>query len=109
MAHTPGPWSVERVDYPKKRDVNFEIVGGGYFVAQTIMREIATEADRIAVDEANVRLIAASPALLEALEIAADALDNYSDVNDGEDGPVPNTAMSALVQVRAAIEKAVAK
>jgi hypothetical protein len=45
--------------------------------------------------------------LLSALYEAADALDNYSDVNDGDDGqPVANRAMSALRDVEAAIAKA---
>ncbi len=44
------------------------------------------------------------PVLLAALHTAADALDNYSDVLDGEDGrPVANTAMAALRVVEDAI------
>ncbi len=49
--------------------------------------------------------------LIEALQVAAEALDNYADVVDqesGEDGPsvAPNEAMRALEVVRAALDKA---
>lgn len=47
--------------------------------------------------------------LLAALHLAADALDAYSDVNDGQDGPTPNTAMAALQEIDAVIAKAEGK
>lgn len=66
--HTPGPWKVSRIDYSKKEDVSFEIIAGtGDLVAQTIMREIATQSEQIATDEANARLMAAAPDLLVCL------------------------------------------
>lgn len=44
-------------------------------------------------------------ALLAAVESAMDALDDYSDVLDGDDGlPIPNHAMIALMELRAAYE-----
>jgi hypothetical protein len=54
-------------------------------------------------------LIAAAPDLLAALHLAAEALDAYSDVNDGEDGPTPNRAMSALQEIDDVIAKAEGK
>jgi hypothetical protein len=60
--------------------------------------------------EANARLIAAAPDLLEALQRCAELLDDYSDVNDGDDGqPRPNRAMSLLQDVEAVIAKAEGK
>ena len=42
--------------------------------------------------------------LHEVLLNVADVLDNYSDVRDGgQDGPMPNSAMSALAEVERAI------
>lgn len=47
--------------------------------------------------------------LLAALHLAAEALDAYRDVNDGEDGPTPNRAMSALQEIGAVLAKAEGK
>lgn len=72
---TPGPWRVERIDYDRYGlDASFEVMGGGEIVAQTIMREIKTESERLAVDEANCRLIAAAPEMFEALSLLRAAL-----------------------------------
>lgn len=44
--------------------------------------------------------------LIDLLHRCVDVLDNYSDVNDGEDGqPVPNRAMSLLTDVQLALER----
>lgn len=43
--------------------------------------------------------------LKKGIEIAIDALDNYSDVNDGEDGPVPNRAMSVITRLKGLVDK----
>ncbi len=60
--------------------------------------------------EANARLIAAAPTMLDALREVVDVLDDYADVNDGDDGlPRPNKAMSALTLVNEAIAKAEAQ
>jgi hypothetical protein len=73
VTHTPIPWTVERIDYEpchpdeKARDVSFEVKGPSGLVVQTIMREIGREDQRIATDEANVRLIAAAPEMLAVL------------------------------------------
>ncbi len=45
------------------------------------------------------------PDLLDALHRCAELLDDYSDVIDGEDGPLPNRAMSLLTDVETAIAK----
>ncbi len=46
------------------------------------------------------------PELLDVLHRCAELLDDYSDVVDGDDGPLPNRAMSLLTDVEAAIAKA---
>lgn len=51
-------WDRQRIDYSQKLDVSFEIKRGDFPVAQTIMREIKTEARWIAEDEAQVAHIA---------------------------------------------------
>lgn len=56
-----------------------------------------------AVDRAD-KFEAITNSLREGVEIAIDALDNYSNVNDGEDGPVPNQAMSAITQLNGFIK-----
>jgi len=44
--------------------------------------------------------------LMSAIDGALEALDNYSDVLDGDDGlPYPNHAMIALMELRAAAEE----
>ncbi len=90
MSHTPGPWEYLKAD--------------GVVVTHREDRDVSHE---IAWNDADFRLVAAAPDMLDALHVAAEALDNYSDVNDGDDGrPVANRAMSALRVVEAAIAKA---
>ena len=68
-AFTPGPWSVERIDYDLHGlDVSFEVSAGMRTVVQTHMREIKSEGEWIEQDEANCRLIAAAPELYAAVE-----------------------------------------
>jgi len=74
-AHTPGPWSVERVDYDVHGlDASFEVMGAGNIVAQTLMREVKTEGQRLATDEANCNLIAAAPEMFDTLSLLRAAL-----------------------------------
>ena len=43
--------------------------------------------------------------LLDAAQYAIDALDNYADVEDGDDGrPIPNRAMLAMTELKNAIK-----
>lgn len=69
---TKGPWDVEMIGYSRGEDASIEIWGTDgnrrFLVCQTIMREIETERDLLDKDEANARLIAAAPELLETLE-----------------------------------------
>jgi hypothetical protein len=63
--------------------------------------------DRLGRD--RERLETERDALLAAMHRAAEALDAYSDVNDGQDGPTPNTAMAALQEIDAVLAKAEGK
>lgn len=83
--HSLLPWCVERIDYPRGLDASIEISGSdGSFVAQTIMRELATEPDAVLRDAANAEYIVEAannfPALLaqrDALLVALKAVLEY--------------------------------
>jgi hypothetical protein len=64
--YAPEPWTVQRVDYEK--DVSFEVLAAdGTLICQTIMREVETESDLIALDKAHCDLIAAAGDMHAAL------------------------------------------
>ena len=78
--HTPGPWSTER-----DRAKSISIYGGSTFIG-----EVYNEVDETSLEEqANTNLIAAAPAMYEALselvkylreEVADEALDTWAPV-----------------------------
>ena len=43
--------------------------------------------------------------LVEALRVASEALDAYSDVVDDDNGPKPNRAMTAAITVDAVLDR----
>jgi len=103
--HTPGPWKSEPVAYPAGKDISFEILDANRrVVAQTIMREIGKgwRNEIIATDEANARLMAAAPELLEALIMALPYVESC------EDDPAykPMAVKLRVKMMRAAIAKA---
>ena len=110
--HTPGPWRVKRIDYPRGMDVSFEVLAGREeLVAQTIMREVGKgwRDDIIATDAANSKLISAAPDLLDALRECQAALAMMVSPNSIEQTTVANAfaaATAADVKARAAIAKA---
>lgn len=79
--HTPGPWTV----LPKELDCDYirirgTVLGGRYKIANVLHpsgRNLSKELRKREVEEtlANVRLIAAAPKLLEALEVIVAAFD----------------------------------
>lgn len=100
--HTPGPWSyapavpgAQRCFYiagnqdANNREVDIGTVEGGYYSC-----------------EANARLIAAAPDLLEALIDTLDFLERHSNRWDGVNGKHPQVVVTAA---RAAIAKAEGK
>ena len=66
--HTPGPWIAEIEDYPFRREIYIETqdfdpdAGEGERIARVL--------DETDNGRANARLIAAAPAMLEALHLA---------------------------------------
>ena len=79
--HTPGPWRVKRIDYPRGMDVSFEVLAGREeLVVQTIMREVGKgwRDDIIATDAANSKLIAAAPDMFAALQLIRSRLDEVT-------------------------------
>lgn len=102
-AHTPAPWRVEKVLYPAGQDVSFEVTAGRHHICQTIMREIITEDDRIAQDDANTRLIVSAPELLAALRGLVEACKWYAE--DTYDREAPHQ-LGAFSEAVAAIAKA---
>ncbi len=106
--HTPGPWKVIyhfNVVSSKNRGV---ATTGGY--ANNIEDSNALHAESVA----NAKLIAAAPDLLEALELALDALAFHEgslldfDIQIGNDAPLEEyeRARGIHQKARAAIKKA---
>lgn len=81
MSHTPGPWEFDPIDRV--------VVKGGAEIAY--MARSANGAD--------VRLIAAAPELLEALEFALAALEDVFGKNKVDVGAI-NTARAAIAKAR---------
>lgn len=70
--HTPGEWRVERTNF------RHEIVAGNTWVAIVLhARESAQAPESREEQEANARLIAAAPELLEACKALIDELKRY--------------------------------
>ncbi len=91
--HTPGPWEVRRANRPT--DGQFDWAIGA--LVNDRQSCIAEAFGRVAVDsypdaEANARLIAAAPDLLEALKIARKCIaycrKAHKDAQSGEGIPV---------------------
>ena len=91
--HTPGPW-----DYAGPSDIgrdSYSIYGSGP------LAHTAGPSDYGDAAEANARLIAASPELLEACEVANRFFEENDDFTDGE-YPIPGF----ILDMRIAIKKA---
>ncbi|RTW54554.1 hypothetical protein [Pseudomonas aeruginosa] len=99
QSHTPGPWEIERYS-----DGLIQIVGGIRAVSDheehvTTVVEAVTRGD-----EANARLIAAAPELLDALEDAVNRLTSSLILLKCDDDFIKKETAKA----RAAISKATA-
>lgn len=66
------------------------------------------EVDRAGIEAhaRKLRIEAAAPDLLEALEEVRELIDGYVDIRDGESGPLPNDAMRAQQVIDAVLAKA---
>lgn len=79
MKHTPGPWRIGTAP-PNGEQTIGTIRGMMVAVATT---GVGMEEETLA----NARLIAAAPELLEALKLAANALDKMGDMPDSDVSP----------------------
>ena len=117
-AHTPGPWALVQEDkWPWGLRIDpgvAELRRIAHSTAHKSLDDVRSAAgfdDRqkvagmVATQEANARLIAAAPDLLEALVEAQIALD-LAKCTFSEFGSVRPEVNIALAQVRAAIDKA---
>ncbi len=104
-AHTPGPWDFQDMRDCFDKHIAIRPHGQGFLLASLSSESFTYGAGGHDID-ANAHLIAAAPDMLDMLKRCAELLDDYSDVNDGEDGPRPNRAMSLLTDVEAIIAKA---
>lgn len=85
ITHTPGPWAIEEGD----RETH--IVGGEAILAYCPDWPCAPQEQ-----EANARLIAAAPQLLEALEALMEFADNGTPIHPG--ALVVNDARAAIAK-----------
>ncbi|HFF2105780.1 TPA: hypothetical protein ACGBGH_004783 [Pseudomonas aeruginosa] len=97
--HTPGPWFVNgRESYTKYVEAR---IGGG------LLQEVAAcgPTEQQEQQEANARLIAAAPELLEALQ---GMIEVYGGQYNDDCLPKASTELELIQQARAAIAKATA-
>lgn len=81
--HTPGPWNVSPYGVGFEIDAaNGQSIAQAQQIAQTKKPEDHNER------KANARLIAAAPELLEALQVAVEAMEQDWHQIDGEWGPI---------------------
>lgn len=100
MSHTKGPWEV-RAGHDTQVGADIEIVNAkGFIACASTMHQGAVNA------EANARLIAAAPDLLEAARKADPVLERTWLHAKQHMGTMENQAHEALQAVRAAIAKA---
>lgn len=80
MTHTPGPWRAEPWTYDEGRRVVLTIQTDNDAVAQIL--DLWCPDDRKAESEANARLIAAAPMLLDELRETLNDLDEWDGTPD---------------------------
>ena len=108
--HTPGPWTIAKHDHGERRDVL------GVFAPNATLIVECAWGKNIAESDANTRLIAAAPDLLDAAKIALEYIEgwmeerHYPDTVEewrifyGEE--MPDAIYAQRDRVRAAIAKA---
>jgi hypothetical protein len=74
-AHTPGPWRA--LEHGRIADRNGRLVAKVHLLG--LLMDGESDGEHESLREANARLIAAAPALLEALERAEELLENLAE------------------------------
>ena len=110
-SHSPGPWFAQSYEDETGQPRKIE---EPYFFIQLEPTSGARNGDYMSVSgicsEANARLLAAAPDLLDALHDARAFIDGQIDVVDGDYGiPEPNKAMRLAGLIDEAIAKAEGK
>lgn len=102
--HTPGPWRFE----PRKTSPTHEITFGESRFRPTCIVGYVYKGHGLEVAEANARLIAAAPDLLETLEAAAEDVEEMGcTCSDRSEGHEPDCVGFMHAQkARAALAKA---
>lgn len=100
--HTPAPWTFNKAKYPDNTGgFDFAIEHGGQIIAEVFQHtgwQDNTEKEYVAQPvEANARLIAAAPELLEALELFVNA---HREPHDKEGYVAREKALSAIAKAR---------
>lgn len=108
MRHTPGPWSVgQQIGAGSLRIIAPKDTHGQFTVAETW--DIPTP-DGMEAEEANARLIAAAPELLEALERLTEKVARANDLQHSRKSrTIPTEDWSELYQLAAEARAAIAK
>jgi hypothetical protein len=117
VKHTPGPWStptgltLSRHRAGKPLDCEIPVTAGdrpiafvSYYCAEEGINARITERNRIEAQEANARLIAAAPDLLEALKMWQELWDNDNFISGSV--KASNEIAKVLSITAAAIRKA---
>ena len=105
-AHTKGPWRLDQTSNQHLDEHYHCIAGGCGFHDEKGEQRAAGFCITGFMSAADARLMAASPVMLDALEQALEFVADHEDVTDGDNGPLPNRAMSLATELRAAIRKA---
>lgn len=105
--HTPGPWQIVRDERDEEPHDPIEIFAGEYCVAAAIADGYHYDAYAddelfLPVVEANARLIAAAPELLDTLIAALP----YVEMQEGDEHYKPGAVAKILKKMRAAISQA---
>ena len=94
MTHTPGSWQIYIPEY--------DVTAWDEEAQQTVTVAIMADGEPNEIREANARLIAAAPDLLEACEVANLFFEENDDFTDLGEFPIPDF----ILDMRNAIKKA---
>lgn len=100
--HTPGPWHVDEPPYEFNRYISGNAHKDGDDWVSTSVAKVLGNATSRNVTEANARLIAAAPELLDAVKELADLMDAVRDGNYAPDSFTTQPARAAIAKATGA-------